>query len=85
MMYQKDTMSLNYTNCIELYHWLSYDKQKNIFMNSILFLISIDEKYKKMKKRIGKSKEMLPNRERMAHFLLNSNRYNTLNRGNEYE
>ena len=85
MMYQKDTMSLNNTNCNELDHRFSYGKQKNIFMNSILFLINIDEKYKKMKKKLVKSKEMLPNRERMAHFLLNSNRNKTLNRGNEYE
>mgnify|MGYP001311515304 FL=1 len=84
-MYQKDTMSLNNTNCNELYHQFSYGKQKNIFMNSDLFLINIDEKYKKMKKKLVKSKEMLSNRERVAHFLLNSNRNETLNRGNEYE
>ncbi len=54
-------------------------------MNSDLFLINIDEKYKKMKKKLVKSKEMLSNRERVAHFLLNSNRNETLNRGNEYE
>ena len=85
MMYQKDTMSLNNTNCNELDHRFFYGKQKTIFMNSILFLFSIDEKYKKMKKKLVKSKEMLPNRERVAHFLLNSNRNKTLNRGNEYE
>lgn len=59
--------------------------KKNIFMNSVLFLINADEKYKKIKKKLVKSKEMLSNRERVAHFLLNSCRNKTLNRGNEYE
>jgi hypothetical protein len=50
-----------------------------------LFLINIDEKDKKKEKKLGKSKNMLSNRERLAHFLLNSNRNKSLNRGNEYE
>ena len=84
-MYQKDTMSLNNTNCNELYHFFSYEKQKNIFTNSILFFINIDEKDNIIEKKIEKLKEILSKTERMAHFLLNNNRNKTLNRGNEYE
>ena len=85
MMYQKDTMSLNNTNCNESYHRFFNNKNNIVFNNFILFLIKIDEKDKKKEKKLGISKKKLSNRERLAHFLLNSNRNKTLNRGNEYE
>ena len=47
MMYQKDTMSLNNTNCNESYHCFFNNKKNIIFNNFILFLINIDEKNKK--------------------------------------
>ena len=84
-MSQKDTMSLNYTNCNEMDHNIFIDNKLTIYLKFAQKCLNIDEKYIENKKKLVKPKKMLLNGVLMAHFLLIHSINKTLNRGNEYE